>query len=83
MGQQVIEELQVADAEVRQAVIVDRDAAADPAEGVVVRAEVVQGAGAAAALDGGQQPQGDGDVRIARGPAGVAVDGAKGGPQGG
>jgi hypothetical protein len=52
MGQQVVEEVQVADAEVGEGVVVDGDAAGKPAEGVVVGAEPGEGAGGADALKG-------------------------------
>jgi hypothetical protein len=54
--QQVVEELQVADAEIGEGVVIDGDAATDPAEAVVVGTQIVEGAGAADALDGGVQP---------------------------
>ncbi len=56
VGEQAVQEFEGIDPEVGQGVIVDADAAAQPAEGVVVGAEVVQGAGAADTLQGGVQP---------------------------
>jgi hypothetical protein len=78
MRQHVVEQAQVADPEVRQGVVIDRDAAAEPAEAVVVRTQPVEGAGAADASDGGEQPQGDQDAGVGGRPAGAAVDGADG-----
>jgi hypothetical protein len=73
MRQQVIEELQVTDAKIGQGMIVDRDAAAEPAA-AVVGTEIVHGTGTAAALDGGIQPQGHPDLRIGRGASRVSRD---------
>jgi hypothetical protein len=76
VGQQPIEQIEVTDAEVGQGVVVDGDAAAQPAEGVVVGAQPGQGAGTADALQGGVQPQGDAQARVDGGPAGASLAGA-------
>jgi hypothetical protein len=81
VGEQVVEELQVLDAEVGQRVVVDADAAAPPAEGVVVRAEVIQGAGTADALQRGVQPQGSEDARVGGRASGMPGNGADAGVQ--
>ena len=59
-----------------EGVVVDGDAADQPAEGVVVAAEPGQGAGGADALEGGVQPQGDADPRVDGGVARAALAGA-------
>ena len=64
VGQQTVEKLQMMDAEVGQGVIVDRDTATEPAKGVVMAAQIVQSPGTADSLNGGQQPQGDWNLRI-------------------
>src|SRR5438876_6559077 len=64
MGEQVIQKLDVLDTEVRQRVIMDRDAATDPAKAVVVAAQPVQSPGTADPFHGGQQPQGHQDLGI-------------------
>ena len=76
VGQQPVEHVDVADAEVGEGVVVDGDAAAEPAEGVVVAAQPGQGAGGADALQGGVQPQGDAQARVDGGAAGAAFAGA-------
>jgi hypothetical protein len=75
-GEQPVQEVEVADAEVGQGVVVDADAAGQPAEGVVPQAQLGQGAGAADALEGGVQPQRHGDARVEGGVAGPAEAGA-------
>lgn len=75
MGQQAVEELQVGNAKVSQGVVVDTDTATEPAEGVVVGAEVVKVASAADALQGGVQPQGDEQGRVGGWPAGMPLNG--------
>jgi hypothetical protein len=77
-GQQAVEEPQVAGAEVGQGVVVDGHAAGDPAEGVVLGAQPGQGAGGAYALQGGVQPQGDGQARVEGRVPGAALAGADG-----
>jgi hypothetical protein len=69
VGQRAAEELGVGHAEVGEGVVVDGHAARPPAEGVVVGAQVVQGAGRADALQGGVQPQADADARVEGGVA--------------
>ena len=81
VGEQSVEELQVLDAEVGQGVVIDADAAAEPAEGVVVGAEVVQGAGTADALQRGAQPQRREDTRVGGRASGMPFDGADAGVQ--
>jgi hypothetical protein len=76
VGQQSVEQIDVTDAAVRQGVVVDGDAAAQPAEGVVVRAQPGQRAGGAHALQGGVQPQGDAQARIDGGAAWATFAGA-------
>src|SRR5262249_33675428 len=76
VGQQPIEQVEGTDAEVGQGVVVDGDAAAQPAEGVVVAAQPGQGAGGADALQGGVQPQGDAQARVDGGAAGATFAGA-------
>ena len=61
----------IGDAEVGEGVVVDGHVADDPPEGVVVRAQPVQRAGAADALDGGVEPDGAEDL---------GVDGGRPGP---
>src|SRR5262249_50709703 len=78
VGQQVVEEVDVAGAEVGEGVVVDGDAAYEPAEGVVVLAQPGQGAGGADALEGGVQPHRHADTRVDGGgarPAGPGADG--------
>lgn len=76
--QQGIEDIHVADAEVGEGVVVDGDAAAQPAEGVVLGAQGGQCAGGADALKRSVQPQGDGQSGIEGGPPGVPLAGPDG-----
>src|SRR5262249_44000485 len=78
VGQQLIKQVEVANAEVGEGVVVDGDATAQPAEGVVVRAQPGQGAGGADPLQGGVQPQGDAQVRVDGGAARATFAGADG-----
>src|SRR5262249_58973037 len=57
--QQPVEELDVSDAEIGEGVVIDADAAGQPAEGVVVLAQPDQGTGRADTFEGGVKPQGD------------------------
>src|SRR6185295_6027783 len=54
-----------------------------PTEAVVVGTQVVQSAGAANALHGGQQPQGHENLRVGRGPSGSSGDGTNALAEGG
>src|SRR5262249_6761011 len=81
--QEPVEEIDVSGTEVGQGVVVDGDAARDPAEGVVVDAQPGQGAGRADALQGSVQPQGDEDARVGGRRPGVPFDGADAVVQGG
>jgi hypothetical protein len=74
-GQQLVEELEVVDAEIGQGVITDRDASGQPLEGVVMVAEPGQGAGTADAFEGGVEPDGDEDAGVDRRSARAAFDG--------
>src|SRR5262249_27631984 len=83
VGQESVEEIDVAGAEVGQGGGIDGDAADEPAEGVVVLTQPGQGACGADAFEGGVQPQGDEDARVGGWCAGVSLDGADAVVQGG
>ena len=76
MGEQIVEEFEVIDAEVGEGVVVDADAAAEPAEGIVLDAEGVDGAGGSDPFEGGVEPQGGGQPGIEGGATGPAFAGA-------
>ena len=73
VGQQLVEHIGMGNAEVAEAVMVDRNAARQPAVGQVAFAQTVQLARRANALDGGEQPQRKLHRRIGRRPAGLAL----------
>ena len=76
VGQQPVEHLEVLDAEIREGVVVDRDATAEPAEGVVVVAEPGQRAGRADALQRGVEPEGHAEAGVDGGTSRPAFAGA-------
>ena len=78
MGEQGVEEVEVPDADVGEGVVVDGHAAAQPAEGVVLGTEGGELASGADALQGGEQPQGDGQSGVEGGASGPAFAGADG-----
>src|SRR5262249_37709740 len=84
VGQEPVEEVEVADPEVGEGVVVDGDAAGQPSEGVVVGAQPGQGTSAADGLEGGVQPQRDADLGVdggVSGPADARADGVVQGRQ--
>ena len=76
VGEQLVQEVEVADAKIGQGMVIDRDPATEPAKAMMVQAQPVQGAGAANALDGGVEPQGHPDLRIGGGASGSALHSA-------
>ena len=56
--------------------VVDGHTTGEPAEGVVVLTQPVQGTGGADAFEGGVQPQGDAEAWVEGGPPGSADPGA-------
>jgi len=71
----------MADAKVREGLVVDADPAAQPLERQVLPAQPGEGAGAADAFDGGEEPQGHEQARIGRRVAGPALHRLDGGVQ--
>jgi len=73
LGEEVVEQLGVRHPEVGEGVVVDADPAADPAVGVVLVAQAVEGPGAAHPLERGVQPERHEDRRVDRRTAAVAL----------
>src|SRR5262249_41907807 len=77
VGQQLVQQVEVLDAEVGQGVVVDRDATDQPAESVVVGTQPGQGAGTADAFEGGVQPQRRAKAGVDGSASGSAFTGAE------
>ena len=71
--EQLLQELRVVRAEIRERVVVDGDATGEPAEGIVTEAQIGELPSAAEAGEGGIQPQCDEQARIDGRPPGHAA----------
>ena len=78
MGQQAIEQFGMLGAEIREHVVIEGNAAAEPLVGAMVLAESFDLAGTGDAIDGRPEQQGEEDAKIGGIAAGDALDGPDG-----